>query len=86
MDKFQLSTYTPQILKIAESNNYTPEAALQRFIENLVTMKEHYKGASELNYHELGQQWNKLLSREKVTQKAETLARLQKYPRTGGRS
>ena len=86
MDKFQLSTYTPQILKIAEHNKYTPEVALQRFIENLATMKEHYKGASELNYHELGQQWNKLLSREKVAQKAETLARLQKYPRTGVRS
>lgn len=86
MEKFQLSTYTPQILRVAEANQCAPEVALQRFIENLATMKEHYKGASELNYHELGQQWNKLLSREKVAQKAETLARLQKYPRTGVRS
>ena len=84
--KFQLSTYTPHILGIAEENQCTPEVALQCFIANLATMKEHYKGARGLNYHEVGQQWNKLLSKEKVAQKAETLARLQKYPRNGGRT
>lgn len=84
-EKFQLSVYTPQIMRIAEAGKYTPEVALQCFIANLTTMKEHYEGASELNYHEIGQQWNKLLSKEKVAQKAETLARLAKY-KTGGRS
>lgn len=84
-EQFNLVNYTNNILKIAAANNLAVEVALQRFIENLATMKEHYKGCPELNYHELGQQWNKLLSREKVAQKAETLARLQKYPRNGGR-
>lgn len=83
-NKFQLSTYTPHIMRIAEAGKHTPEIALQCFIANLTTMKEHYKGASELNYHEIGQQWNKLLSKEKVAQKADTLARLAKY-RTGGK-
>lgn len=86
-EKFNLVNYTNHILKLAAANDSkTAEVALQCFIENLVTMKEHYKGCPELNYHELGQHWNKLLSKEKVAQKAETLARLQRYPRNGGRS
>lgn len=85
-EKFNLVEHTNHIMQIAAANkNMTLEVALQCFIVNLTTMKEHYEGCPELNYHELGQQWNKLLSKEKVAQKAETLARLQKYPR-GGRS
>lgn len=84
-EKFNLVDYTTHILKLATTNSCTVEVALQRFIANLTTMKEHYEGCPELNYHELGQRWNKLLSRDKVAQKSETLARLQKYPR-GGRS
>lgn len=84
-EKFNLVNYTTHIMKLATANNCTVEVALQCFIANLTTMKEHYEGCPELNYHELGQQWNKLLSQDKVAQKAETLARLQKYPR-GGRS
>lgn len=85
-EKFSLVNHTTSILKIAAANEDMPiEVALQYFIANLSTMKEHYKGCPELNYHELGQQWNKLLSKEKVAQKAEALARLRKYPRSGGR-
>ena len=85
-EKFNLVNYTNYILKLAAANeNMTVEVALQCFLANLTTMKEHYEGCPDLNYHELGQQWNKLLSKEKVAQKAEALARLQKYPRNGGR-
>lgn len=86
-EKFNLVNHTHHILKLANATEgMTPEVALQCFIANLTTMKEHYTGCPDLNYHELGQQWNKLLSKDKVAQKAETLARLQKYPRNGGRS
>ena len=86
-EKFSLINHTTHILKIAAANeNMTVEVALQCFIANLTTMKEHYKGCPELNYHELGQQRNKLLSKEKVAQKTETLERRRKYPRSGGRS
>lgn len=84
--KFQLNNYTHQILRIADRQGCTTDVALQCFIANLTTMKEHYEGADGLNYHELGQQWNKLLSKEKVAQKAETRARLTKYPRSGGKA
>ena len=86
-EKFNLVDYTNHIMQIATANErMTPEEALQCFIANLTTMKDHYKGCPDLNYHELGQRWNKLLSKEKVQQKADTLARLHKYPRAGGRS
>lgn len=85
-EKFQLSNYTHQILKIADEQKCSVDVALQCFIANLTTMKEHYTGAVDLNYHQIGQQWNKLLSREKVAQKAETRARLSKYGRSGGKS
>ena len=85
-EKFNLVDHTNNILKIAAKNQMTAEVALQCFITNLTTMKEHYEGCPELNYHALGQQWNRLLSKEKVAQKAETLARLKKPVRSGGRS
>lgn len=85
-EKFNLVAHTQNILQMAKENEgMTPEVAAQCFIANLTTMKEHYKGCPALNFHELGQQWNRLSSKEKVAQKAETLARLQKYSRNGGR-
>ena len=81
--KFNLSDYTHHVLKMAETNRVDNETALQQFITNLTTMKEHHKGASELNFHSLGQQWNKLLSKEKVAQKLEARMRLSKYPQRG---
>lgn len=81
--KFNLSDYTHDILKIAEENKVTNEVAFQCFLANLSTMHEHYKGAPHLNYNQLGQQWNKLLSKEKVAQKTEAKARLAKYSQRG---
>ena len=44
-EKFNLINHTTNILKIADANeNMTTEVALQCFIANLTTMKEHYKG------------------------------------------
>ena len=83
--KFNLNDYTAHVLRIADIQKCTVDVALQCFVANLTTMKEHYEGASDLNYHELGQRWNKLLSRDKVAQKAEARERLSKY-RVGGRS
>lgn len=79
--QFQLSSYTNDIISIAKANGCSYESALNKFVENLVTMKEHYKGANNLNYHELGQQWNKLLNKDKISQKAEALAKLSRYNR-----
>lgn len=76
---FNLVNYTPHIVQLAKVADVSVEKALNYFIVNLTTMKEHYEGCPELNYHVLGQQWNSLLSPEKVAQKREALARIAKY-------
>lgn len=68
MEKFNLADYSGEIRSIAEYAKVSATEAVQLFITNLTTMREFYPGAP-LNYHSLGQQWNKLLSAEKVEQK-----------------
>lgn len=82
-EKFQLTDYTHDILKIADANRCSVDEALQYFIMNLSTMREHFEGASHLNYHALGQKWNGLLSDEKLAQQSEVRARLTRYPKGG---
>lgn len=82
-EKFNLSDHVQAVLDIARHNEVPVTVAFQYFIANLATMREHYKGANRLNYHALGQQWNKLLSPEKLAQKAEMSSRLAKYDRGG---
>ena len=60
MKDFNLQDYVPQIVSVAETNKVGAAEAVGLFIANLNTMNDHYKGASELNYRVLGQQWNKL--------------------------
>lgn len=43
---------------------------LDKFIVNLAVMKEQNPGAPKLNFHELGQEWNKLPSAERIAQRA----------------
>ena len=68
---FNLSDYLPEINAVATANKLEPEDAVDKFVVNLTTMSGYYPGADSLNFRELGQQWNKLLSKQKVAQKAE---------------
>ena len=70
---FKLESYIEPIKAIARHNNVSASTAVDQFVTNLIIMREHYKGAPELNYHTLGQQWNSLLSDEKIRQKNEVL-------------
>lgn len=81
--QFNLVDYTMDIQKIAEANKCSKEEALGKFIANLATMKEHYKGASHLNFHALGQLWNSLPGEERNTQKSEVRNRLLRVSRGG---
>ena len=84
--KFNLSDHVGDIMKIAALDpEISVETAMNRFITNLTTMKEHHKGCPHINFHELGQHWNRLLSEEKVAQKAETLNRLKTYSGSRGK-
>ena len=77
--KINISDYTQEVLQIAKANSLSIEEAFDRFLANLAVMREHYKGAKSINYHELGQKWNALPNAEKLAQKANMRARLSKY-------
>ena len=66
---FNLTDYIPQIKEVASANGVSVEDAMEMFVVNLITMKNHYKGCEQLNFHVLGQQWNSLTSDTKVQQK-----------------
>lgn len=75
MSKFNLGNYLPEIRAVG----------LDKFIVNLAVMKEQNPGAPKLNFHELGQEWNKLSSAERLEQKvnvAKTLSRSSRATKT----
>lgn len=65
MAKFNLEDYLSGIRTVG----------LDKFIVNLAVMKEQNPGAPKLNFHELGQAWNKLSSDERIAQR-EKVARM----------
>ena len=79
---FQLQDYIREINVVAQENKVSTSEAVDMFVVNLTTMKPHYPGADNLNFHILGQQWNKLLSKQKVAQKAEVKKQVTKNTRS----
>ena len=74
MAKFNLEDYLSEIRAVE----------LDKFIVNLAVMKEQNPGAPKLNFHELGQAWNKLPSDERIAQRekvARTLSRSSQAPK-----
>ena len=72
MAKFNLSNYMSEIRAVG----------LDKFLINLAVMKEQNPGASQLNFHELGQEWNKLPSAERLEQRATVEKMLNRPTRT----
>lgn len=79
----KLEQYISEIRNIQRRYNCTPSEALGKFIMNLATMKEHFGSNPHLNFHELGQQWNRLNSEERNAQRESTLKLLTKSPMRG---
>lgn len=73
---FNLVDYVRDIQSIAKEQKCTAEQAMLYFIANLAIMREYYKGAAQLNYHQLGQLWNALPGHVRTEQKEATRARL----------
>ena len=71
--KFNIADYTKSIKAIADRNECGAAEAVNMFIVNLSIMREHHPGASELNYHTLGQEWNKLNYKERNKQQQEAI-------------
>lgn len=72
MTKFNLSNYISEIRAVG----------LDKFLVNLAVMKEQNPGASRLNFHELGQEWSKLPSAERLEQREAVEKMLNRQSRT----
>ena len=70
MAKFNLEDYLSEIRTVG----------LDKFIVNLAVMKEQNPGAPKLNFHELGQAWNKLPSDERIAQREKVTRMLTDLP------
>ena len=81
--EFKLSDYVRDIQNMARENSCSNEKAMQLFLANLATMSDRFKGASNLNFRQLGQLWNGLPNDERVKQKADVSARLMRSTRGG---
>lgn len=77
---FSLTDHLEDIKGMAKSSGTTMARTVEDFVVNLTVMHGHYPGASQLNFHQLGQQWNKLTSREKVAQKKAAIEQLTTTP------
>ena len=73
MSAFELKEFVPQIVRIAEVNKCDASEAVEKFVTNLITMRSHFSGAEELNFHTLGQKWNALSYKVRNKQKAEVV-------------
>ena len=79
---FNFRDYAEDIKAMSKANGTDIARTVEDFIVNLTVMCDHYPGASQLNFHQLGQQWNKLLSRDKLAQKKDIIEFLTTVPVT----
>ena len=75
---FELDKYIPEIQQMAAERKVAPDEALEMFVTNLIVMRPHFSGATNVDFHTEGQKWNKLLSDQKVQQKAKVAELLKK--------
>lgn len=78
---FQLSNYVREISDAMNKHGWTPEAAACNFVVNLNVMREHYDFCGKINFHEIGRDWVKLSSDERLAQRDALVKQLQKSAR-----
>lgn len=58
-----------------------PAKAVEHLVVNLRVMKDFDPISSEMNFRELGQQWNNLPSDDRIKQQRDLIATLKRSPR-----
>lgn len=76
---FQLSNYVREISDAMSKHGWTPEAAVCNFVVNLNIMREHYDFGGKINFHEIGRDWVKLSSDERLSQRHSLIAKLTRW-------
>lgn len=81
METFNLSKYETELRAYMSRTDKTPEQVVSDFITNLAVMKEQYPFSDNLNFHTIGQAWNRLMSDIRIQQRQEAVAMLQRSTR-----
>ena len=78
---FVLANYEKEIRNYMNIKDLEPAKAVEHLVVNLRVMKDFYPISSEMNFRDLGQQWNNLPSDDRIKQQRDLVATLKRSPR-----
>lgn len=78
---FILANYEKEVRNYMNIKDLEPAKAVEHLVVNLRVMKDFYPISSEMNFRELGQQWNNLPSDDRIKQQRDLIATLKRSPR-----
>ena len=78
---FILANYEKEVRNYMNAKDLEPTKAVEHLMVNLRVMKDFYPISSEMNFRDLGQQWNNLPSDDRIKQQRDLVATLKSSPR-----
>lgn len=78
---FILANYEKEVRNYMNIKDLEPAKAVEHLMVNLRVMKDFYPISSEMNFRDLGQQWNNLPSDDRIKQQRDLVATLKRSPR-----
>lgn len=78
---FVLANYEKEVRNYMNIKDLEPAKAVEHLVVNLRVMKDFYPISSEMNFRDLGQQWNNLPSDDRIKQQRDLVATLKRSPR-----
>lgn len=78
---FTLANYEKEVRNYMNIKDLEPAKAAEHLVVNLRVMKDFYPISSDMNFRDLGQEWNKLPSDDRIKQQRDLVATLKRSPR-----
>ena len=78
---FTLANHEKEVRNYMNAKDLEPAKAVEHLMVNLRVMKDFYPISSEMNFRDLGQQWNNLPSDDRIKQQRDLVATLKRSPR-----
>ena len=75
---FILANYEKEVRNYMNIKDLEPAKAVEHLVVNLRVMKDFYPISSEMNFRDLGQQWNNLPSDDRIKQQRDLVATLKR--------
>ena len=82
---FILANYEKEVRNYMNAKDLEPAKAVEHLVVNLRVMRDFYHISSEMNFRDLGQQWNNLSSDDRIKQQRDLVATLKRSPRSSRR-